>query len=99
MKDKVIQSGYLLPNLDYTNVLLNVNELFDLVSTKFSFLISNQDLKNSTLSVYNLPCSDQFDEISMDWSLDQLDLPINIEKKEKLITSEIKKEKSIYYSY
>ncbi len=92
LKDKLLLYGYLPPGFNYTDELLFIFEILDGLNTKYEFLINNKSFKQSSLSLYSLPASDQFLEDNFDWNFNKYNLLMNINQKEEIITTQINQE-------
>lgn len=99
LKDKILLFGYLLPNFNYTQELVYLNELFKLVNVEYEFYVSGINFKPSNLSLYNLPLSNQFQNERKKWNLIGVKFPINIKEKEQLMISLVNAEKNIFSQY
>ncbi len=97
LKDKFILNGFLLPKFDYTREKMYMEELFQQVDVRFKFFITGADIKQSNLSIYNLPSSNQYQEELSSWDLSKIKFPLNNSEKEQLISNQVKKEKSFIF--
>lgn len=93
LKEKIVIYGYLLPNFDYTKELIYIDEIFNKLEIDYKFLKTNTDIKASNLTIYSLPWSHLFSKENFDWKFDKIMYPYNIIQKEKIIKSQLEKEK------
>lgn len=90
LKNKIVIYGFLPTGFNYNSELPFIHEVLDRLETEYTFLVNNRDFKQSTLSLYFLPSSNQFVENTYDWKFNTYNLPLSITQKENIITSQIK---------
>lgn len=89
LKNKLVIYGYLPTGFNYNSEISFIKEVLSRLDTEYTFLVNNRDFKQSTLSLYFLPSSNQFIEDSFEWQLHSYKLPQSITEKEQIITSQI----------
>lgn len=92
-KGKIIFYGYLLPNFDYSNEIIHINEIFEDANIEYKFFLPEYDIYQSNLSIYSLPYSKQFLKENLSWNLNEIKFPININEKNELMLSQLEKER------
>lgn len=92
LKDQVVIYGFIPTGFKYTTELPIIYELLDNLETKYSFLINNKTFKQSTLSLYFLPGSNQFLDEKLDWKLQKYNLLLSIKQKEEIVSAQVNEE-------
>lgn len=92
LREKVVIYGFLSDKSNFNTNLEYILGLLDNLNTDYKFLLNNTSMRQSTLSLYNLPNSNQFSESSKTWQLAKHNLILKINQKEEIYSSQVQSE-------